>query len=135
MRCRLRRVQALVSLGLLGPASEVLLGLLSASGLPDPVLDSDLVVREEAVAGKPMTTPPPAPVPPLDTRLMPGDAANKPAIAAISDPATIPLAVHVLYGSWAVAHLNLARAAFLVRLGSLPNLWKSTHPETGEMLE
>ena len=132
VRCRLRRVQALVSLGLVGPASEVILGLLTATALPDPMLDSDLIVRGEADAGKPLTADPPAKIPPLDARLLPGDAANRPAIAAIADPAALSPAVDSLYGSWAVARLNLARAAVLTRLGAIPNLWKSTHPETGE---
>ena len=132
VRCRLRRVQALISLGLMGPASEVLLSLLSGRGLPDATLDSDLVVRDEGSAGKPLASKPPAPIAPFDARLLPGDMANRPAIAAIANPAELPTPVDLLYGSWAVAHLDLARAAFLTRLGALPNLWKNTHPETGE---
>lgn len=131
VRCRLRRVEALVSLGLLGPASEVLISLLSGQRLPDATLDSDLVVREEGSVGKPLAADLSPPIAPFNARLLPGDAANRPAIAAIADPAALPAAVDILYGSWAVAHLDLARAAFLTRLGALPNLWKNTHPETG----
>ena len=116
----------------MGPASEVLIALLSGRGLPDATLDSDLVVRDEGSVGKPLASEPPAPVTPFNPKLLPGDPANRPAIAAIANPAELSAPVDLLYGSWAVAHLDLARAAFLTRLGALPNLWKNTHPETGE---
>jgi len=41
------------------------------------------------------------------------------------------LAFMQLYGSWAVAHLNMVRADCLMLLGSQPNLWHATHPFTG----
>lgn len=67
---------------------------------------------------------------PIDPRVLPGDPANKAVIAHLSDFA-LPPALDKLYGSWAVAHLDMARAALLLKLGAMPNMWKATQPATG----
>lgn len=121
-------MRALVWLGLLAEASKVLLGLMRGEGLPDAVLDSPLVLKNED--GTVLSIPP---VAPLDARLLPGDPANKPAIGVISD-GPVPAPVEKLYGPWMVAHLALARASFLQHLGSVPNLWQATSPATGAKL-
>lgn len=72
----------------------------------------------------------PPEVPSLSSSLLPGAAPNQPALIALAEAPLAP-ALDTLYGSWAVAHLNLARAGLLLRLGGFPHLWKATHPQTG----
>ncbi|KAG1679321.1 hypothetical protein FOA52_009353 [Chlamydomonas sp. UWO 241] len=127
VRCRTLRVRALVQLGLLTAASELLLDLLAGRRLPDPLLDSDLRLRDP-ITGAVVAV---AVVPPLRADALPGHADNQPAIAALGGDGVLPAAVEALYGPWAVAHLALARADLLLRLGSVPNLWKETSPGTG----
>lgn len=45
VRCRLSRARALSKLGIVDGASRLLLDLIAGVGLPDPALDSDLVLR------------------------------------------------------------------------------------------
>ncbi|KAF5826014.1 hypothetical protein DUNSADRAFT_5394, partial [Dunaliella salina] len=123
--CRLMRARALVRLGLMSEASEVLIDLMRGARLPDPTLDTDYVVKNEdgSVLQVPL-------VPPFSNRKYPGDPANRAALTFIGE-GPLSAAVEKLYGSWAIAHLALARAGWLTKLGAMPNLWKSCHPSTG----
>jgi hypothetical protein len=123
VRCRLLQIRALTQLGFLEGASRQLLSLLSGTGLPDPTTGWELVIRDEngqtlGGTGQPQTTSP------LRSDLLPGHPLNQPTISIIAQK-PLPQALDVLYGTWAVAHINLARACFLMRLGSVPNLWRS----------
>ncbi len=59
-----------------------------------------------------------------------GDPANRPALGLIAS-GPVPAPVEALYGRWTVARLALTRAAFLMKVGAMPNLWSATHPKTG----
>ncbi len=62
-----------------------------------------------------------------------GDPANRACIQHLAEAQLHP-AIDKLYGSWAVAHLNLARASLLLCLGSVPNLWRTISPSTGKQV-
>ena len=88
------------------------------------------LARRRDEDGKPLVPPE---IPSLSSSLLPGAAPNQPALIALAEAPLAP-ALDTLYGSWAVAHLNLARAGLLLRLGGFPHLWKATHPQTGGWL-
>lgn len=119
--CRIARVRALVSLGLMQQAASVLAGLLAGSHLPDTTLDSDLIIKGED--GIPL---PQQAAVAFQNNVLPGDPANKDALALIADSELNP-ALDKLYGSWLVAHLTMARASFLMKAGGTPNQWRSLH--------
>lgn len=125
--CRIQRARALVSLGLLPAASKVLIQLMQGRDLPDPVIpDAALVVKSED--GAPLLLPA---VAPLSGRHAPGTQENKPVLGLIAH-GPVPAPVEALYGGWAVARLALVRAAFLMRIGGMPNLWRSVNPASGK---
>ncbi|KAG2499074.1 hypothetical protein HYH03_003257 [Edaphochlamys debaryana] len=127
--CRIMRCRALVALGLLTEACSVAAGLMTASGLPDPVLDSDYILKD--AAGSVVVS---EPAPPFSNAHLPGEPGNKAALLHIADT-PLHAAVEKLYGSWLVAHLTLARAQILMAAGGVPNQWRSTNWKTGERVE
>lgn len=124
--CRTIRARALIHLGLMAEAASVLLGLMSGSKLPSRMLDSDLVVKgSDGVA---LQIPA---LPTFSNALPPSHADNQACMDYISDVAVPPPLVE-LYGPWLTAQLAIARAGFLVQLGSVRDCWKLTDKATGE---
>lgn len=118
VRCRVARVHALCSLGLLREACAVVCGLMQGRGLPDPDTDRDAVFPAALAA---------AVCPDLRSALHPGAAENRAAVNYLMC-GEVPEAVAGAYGPWLCAHVALARVKVLSSLAAVPYCWDGLDP-------
>ena len=127
---RLARARALVALGLLGPAADVIASLMAGVRLPCVELPGGGALVLRAPDGAPLPAPG-APAPRYDASQPPGWEGNRECLQYIADGA-LAEGLAGLYGPWAVAQLAGARAAFLAAAGAVPHCWKGSSPASGQ---
>lgn len=110
VRCRVARVHALCTLGLLREACAVTAALMRGQDLPDADADRDALLGDGDAC------------PALAAALHPGAPENRAAVNFLMSRA-VPVAVCEAYGGWACAQVALARVRVLTALAAMPYSW------------
>jgi hypothetical protein len=121
--CRLVRIDALTSLGLLSEAHATLSSLLSGTLLPTPRCGRGSVPLPAASAATR-----------FHARCYPGSAENKAAIAEVVQ-GTMSGELVAWLQPWLCAEIALARCRWLYSVARVPYLWCKTHPTEGREID
>lgn len=127
---RLARARALVALGLLESAADVITGLMAGRNLPSTEqMGGRLTPATTASASNLLAS---APCPSFDASRLPGHEANRSCLLHIADGALVH-GLSALYGPWAMAQLAAVRAGFLSAVGATPQCYSASSATDGSL--